>query len=172
MTLGLAVGALLLGIATFTVLSNGSPFGPTRPGVELGLMLVSVLVLLPARRLARRRGWCGSGRSGGAARPGSRLHVRLVLLFGVVAVVPSILVAGFAAAFFNLGIQAWFGDRVRTALESQPPGRRGYLEEHRNNIRGDALAMANDLTAPAGCCWPTRGAPSPRCWRPRRCCAA
>ena len=149
MTLGLAVGALLLGIATFTVLSNGSPFGPTRPGVELGLMLVSVLVLcLLGASLAGRLVRVWAERRRGSA--GSRLHVRLVLLFGVVAVVPSILVAGFAAAFFNLGIQAWFGDRVRTALEASRQVAQAYLEEHRNNIRGDALAMANDLNRAGG----------------------
>ena len=149
MTLGLAVGALLLGIATFTVLSNGSPFGPTRPGVELGLMLVSLLVLgLLGASLAGRLVRVWAERRRGSA--GARLHVRLVLLFGVVAVVPAILVAGFAAAFFNLGIQAWFGDRVRTALEASRQVAQAYLEEHRNNIRGDALAMANDLNRAGG----------------------
>ncbi|MBK1659656.1 sensor histidine kinase NtrY-like [Paracraurococcus ruber] len=144
MTLGLAVGALLLGIATFAVLSNASPFGPTRPGVELGLMLVSVLVIaLLGASLAGRLVRVWAERRRGSA--GARLHVRLVLLFGVVSVVPAILVAGFAAAFFNLGIQAWFGDRVRTALEASRQVAQAYLEEHRNNIRGDALAMANDL---------------------------
>ncbi|HEX8374785.1 MAG TPA: hypothetical protein VF606_06360, partial [Geminicoccaceae bacterium] len=145
MTLGLAVGALLLGIATFTVLSNGSPFGPTRPGVELGLMLVSVLVLvLLGASLAGRLVRVWAERRRGSA--GSRLHVRLVLLFGVVAVVPAMLVAAFAALFFNLGIETWFSDRVRTALEASLQASRGYLEEHRNTIRGDALAMAADLS--------------------------
>ena len=34
---------------------------------------------------------------------------------------------------------------VRTALEESLQAARGYLEEHRNNIRADALGMANDL---------------------------
>jgi two-component system nitrogen regulation sensor histidine kinase NtrY len=72
--------------------------------------------------------------------------VRLVLLFSVVAVTPTILVALFATAFFTLGIQAWFNDRVRTALNEGLEASRGYLEEHRNNIRADALGMANDLS--------------------------
>jgi two-component system nitrogen regulation sensor histidine kinase NtrY len=144
MTLALALGALLLGIATFVVLSGASPFGPTRRGVDLGLMLVSLLVLgLLGASLAARLVRVWAERRRGSA--GSRLHVRLVLLFGVMAVVPSILVAGFAAAFFNLGIQAWFGDRVRTALEASRQVAHAYLDEHRNNIRVDALAMANDL---------------------------
>ncbi|MES2712382.1 MAG: HAMP domain-containing protein, partial [Pseudomonadota bacterium] len=48
-------------------------------------------------------------------------------------------------AFFNYGIQAWFSDRVRTALDASLSVSRAYLEEHRQNIRGDALAMAADL---------------------------
>lgn len=116
-TLGLAVGALLMGLLTFTVLSDGSPFGPTRPGQVVGMVLAAVAFLLLlfaalAGRLVRmwadrRRGYAGS-----------KLHTRLVVLFSVVAIVPSMLVAGFAALFFNLGIQAWFSDRVRTALDA------------------------------------------------------
>ena len=145
MTLGLAVGALLLGIATFFVLSNGSPFGPRRQGVVVAIVLVNLAVLLLlGASLAGRLVRVWAERRRGSA--GSRLHVRLVLLFGGVAVVPALLVAGFAALFFNLGIETWFSDRVRTALEASLLASRGYLEEHRNTIRGDALAMAADLS--------------------------
>ena len=145
MTLGLALGALLLGIATFSVLSNGSPFGPRRQGAVVAIVLVnlSVLLLLGASLAGRLVRVWAERRRGSA---GSRLHVRLVLLFGGVAVVPALLVAGFAALFFNLGIETWFSDRVRTALEASLQASRGYLEEHRNTIRGDALAMAADLS--------------------------
>ncbi|MBL6457791.1 PAS domain-containing sensor histidine kinase [Belnapia sp. T6] len=145
MTLGLAVGALVLGIATFSVLSDGSPFGPTKPGVVVGLILVNLAVLLLLlASLAGRLVRVWAERRRGSA--GSRLHVRLVLLFGVVAVVPSMLVAVFAALFFNLGIETWFSERIRGTLEASLQASRGYLEEHRNTIRGDALAMAADLS--------------------------
>ncbi|MFK4044666.1 ATP-binding protein [Roseomonas mucosa] len=144
MTLGLALGALLLGIGTFTLLSNGSPFGPTRPGQVAAMVLVNAaFLLLLGASLAGRlvRVWA-ERRSGSA---GSRLHVRLVLMFGVVAVVPALLVGTFAAVFFNLGIQAWFSDRVRSTLEASLVASRAYLDEHRNAIRADALGMAADL---------------------------
>ena len=76
---------------------------------------------------------------------GARLHVRLVLLFSGVAIVPTIMVAGFAVAFFHFGIQAWFNDPVRIAITESLQVARGYLEEHRNNIRSVALEMAADL---------------------------
>jgi two-component system, NtrC family, nitrogen regulation sensor histidine kinase NtrY len=142
-TLVLASVALALGIATFVALAGGISFG-VHPGVVYGLVLANLAVLLPlgavlAGRLTRV--WVERRR--GSA--GSRLHVRLVVLFGVVAVVPAITVAVFATLFFDIGIQAWFNDRVRTALQESLQVSRGYLEEHRDNIRADALGMANDL---------------------------
>nr|WP_305123206.1 PAS domain-containing sensor histidine kinase [Roseomonas sp. GC11] len=144
MTLGLAVGALLMGLATFVVLSGGSPFGPTKPGQVVAIMLVGAtfLLLLMVSLTARLVRMWAERRRGAAA---SRLHVRLVMLFSVVAVVPALLVAVFAAVFFNLGIQAWFSDRVRDTLEASLVASRAYLDEHRNTIRADALAMAADL---------------------------
>ena len=143
-TLGLAVGALVMGILTFVVLSDGSPLGPTRPGQVVGLVLINLaIILLLLASLAGQLVRVWAERRRGSA--GSRLHTRLVLLFSVVAIVPAMLLAGFSAIFFNLGIQAWFSDRVRTALEASLMASRAYFEEHQNNIRADALVMANDL---------------------------
>jgi two-component system nitrogen regulation sensor histidine kinase NtrY len=142
-TLVLAAVALALGIATFVVLSGGAPI-PLRPNLVFGCILANaVVLLLLGAVLAGRLTRVWVERRRGSA--GSRLHVRLVVLFSVVAVTPAIVVAVFATAFFNLGIQSWFNDRVRTALNEGLEASRGYLEEHRNNIRADALGMANDL---------------------------
>ncbi len=155
-TIGLAVIALVLGMATFMVLSGGTPLGPTGPGEVVGIILanLAVLLLLAATLAARVVGMWVERRRGSA---GSRLHVRLVLLFGVVAVVPAIFVAGFSAVFFNLGIQSWFSDRVRTTLEASLVASRAYLEEHRNTIRADILFIANDLNRAAPVLLPDNG---------------
>ncbi len=142
-TLVLAAVALLLAIGTFVLLSGGAPI-TLRPNVVFVSILASAAVLLllgavVAGRLTRV--WVERRR--GSA--GSRLHVRLVLMFGVVAVTPSIVVAVFAAAFFNLGIQSWFDDRIRSALDASVLTARSSLEEHRNNIKADALGVAITL---------------------------
>jgi two-component system nitrogen regulation sensor histidine kinase NtrY len=143
-TLALTALALMVGLATFIILARGSPLG-WAPGVGVGLVLAnfSVLLLLAAvlgGRLARV--WVERRR--GSA--GSRLHVRLVFLFSGVAVAPTIAVACFATAFFHFGIQSWFNEPVRAALSESLQVSKGYLEEHRNNIRAVALEMANDLS--------------------------
>ena len=142
-TLVLAAVALVLAIVTFVLLSGGAPI-TLRPNAVFASILASaaVLLLLGAVLAGRlTRVWVERRR--GSA--GSRLHVRLVLMFGVVAVTPSIVVAVFAAAFFNLGIQSWFDDRIRTALDSSVTSAQSSLEEHRNNIKADALGVAITL---------------------------
>jgi two-component system nitrogen regulation sensor histidine kinase NtrY len=147
-TFGLAVTAVLLGIATFVLLAGGSPFGPTSPGqiVFVVLLNAGVLLLLAGSLVARLVRVWAERRRGSA---GARLHVRLVLLFGGVAVVPALIVAAFAAVFFNLGIQAWFSDRVRSTLEASLVASRAWMDQHRDEIRVDALAMAADLNRAA-----------------------
>ena len=108
--------------------------------VLANLSAVLLLVAVLAGRLTRV--WVERRR--GSA--GARLHVRLVLLFGGVAVAPAILVACFAVAFFHFGIQAWFNDPIREAVTKSLQVSHGYLDEHRDNIRAVALEMANDLT--------------------------
>ena len=136
--------AFCVGLSTFIILARGSPLG-LRPGVGVTLVLLnlSVLLLLGAVLAGRlTRVWVERRR--GSA--GSRLHIRLVLLFSGVAVLPTIMVACFAVAFFHFGIQAWFSDPVRTSLSESLQVSHGYLEEHRNNMRAVALEMANDLS--------------------------
>ena len=96
-------------------------------GVIVSLRLVSIW-------LDQREGRAGSG-----------LHTRLVLMFGLVAATPAILVAVFSVLFLNFGIHNWFSERVSTALSSSQSVARSYLHEHQQNIRADVLATANDL---------------------------
>jgi two-component system nitrogen regulation sensor histidine kinase NtrY len=142
-TLALAALAAVLGIGSFAMMSSGAPL-TMRPNLITALVLtnLSVLLILGASLAGRlTRVWVERRR--GSA--GSRLHVRLVLLFSVVAVIPTILVGIFATAWFSLGIQYWFNDRIRTALEEGLQASQGYLSAHEETIKTDALGMKADL---------------------------
>ncbi|MSP67987.1 MAG: PAS domain-containing sensor histidine kinase [Alphaproteobacteria bacterium] len=145
--IALAIAALASGVATYVALGGSSPFGPD-PRIVLVLLNIDLVLLLllgivVAQRLARV--WIERRRGS----VGARLHVRFVVLFGLVAVAPAIIVAVFSALFFNLGIQAWFSERVRTALESSVAVADAYFQEHQQAIRADALAMASDINRAA-----------------------
>src|SRR5271157_329701 len=141
--IALAIPALGSGVATYLALTGAPPFGP-RPGAVLLLLNLDLVLLLAlgavvAKRLIevwaeRRRGLAGS-----------RLQIRLVVLFSLIAVTPTIIVAVFSYLFFSFGVESWFSDKVRTAISESLAVAEAYLHEHQQAIRADVLAMANDL---------------------------
>ena len=145
--IALAIPALASGVATYLALTGAPPFGP-HPNAVLSLLNLDLVLLLAlgavvAKRLIevwaeRRRGLAGS-----------RLQIRLVVLFSLIAVTPTIIVAVFSYLFFSFGIESWFSDKVRTAISESLAVAEAYLHEHQQAIRADVLAMANDLNRDA-----------------------
>jgi two-component system, NtrC family, nitrogen regulation sensor histidine kinase NtrY len=141
--IALAVAASASGIATYLALTGAPPFGP-HPVVVLSLLnLDLVLLLVLAALVTKRLVEMWAERRRGLA--GSRLQVRLVVLFSLIAVLPTIIVAVFSYLFFSFGIESWFSDKVRTAISESVEVADAYVKEHQQAIRGDALAMANSL---------------------------
>ncbi len=143
LALFVALAAIISGVITYATLTGLAPYSPT-PTVMVGLVLVDLILVLSlgaliAWRLTRL--WA-ERRSGQA---GSRLHVRLVVLFSAIAVVPAIMVAIFAAVSLNLGIEEWFSSRVRTALDNSVSVANGYVKEHAQVIVSDIIPVAADL---------------------------
>ncbi|HWD58396.1 MAG TPA: PAS domain-containing sensor histidine kinase [Stellaceae bacterium] len=139
----LAAAALLSGIATYLALTGAPPFGP-HPVVVLSLLnLDLVLLLLLGAVVTKRLVEIWAERRRGLA--GSRLQVRLVVLFSMIAVFPTIIVAVFSYLFFSFGIESWFSDKVRTAISESVEVANAYVKEHQQAIRADALSMANSL---------------------------
>jgi two-component system nitrogen regulation sensor histidine kinase NtrY len=141
--IALAAAALASGIATYLALTGAPPIGP-RPILVLALLQLDLVLLLAlAALVAKRLVKVWAERRRGLA--GSRLQVRLVGLFSLIAVLPTIIVAVFSYLFFSFGVEAWFSDKVRTAISESVAVADAYVREHQQAIRADALAMANDL---------------------------
>jgi two-component system nitrogen regulation sensor histidine kinase NtrY len=141
---GLAVCATLSGIATYVAFTNPSGDVPRATDLVVILLYLDLFLLLALGVLvARRMIQVWQDRRRGSA--GSRLHIRLMVLFSLVALTPVVIVALFSGLVFNFGVQNWFSDRVRTALTQSQAVADSYLQEHRRNITGDIIGMANDL---------------------------
>ncbi|WPZ33183.1 PAS domain-containing sensor histidine kinase [Thalassobaculum sp. OXR-137] len=142
-----SVLAILSGAATAIVITRSGPEGPA-PDLVLLCVYLNIAFLLGLGALVVRqliRIWVERRR--GLA--GARLHLRLALLFALIAVTPTLIVSVFSAVFFDLGVRGWFSERVSTAVTQSAAVAEAYLEEHRQTIRGDVLAMANDLNREA-----------------------
>lgn len=135
--------AVVSAAATFTVISGFAPFQANADTVEALLTLNVILALLLAGLIGMRVLQLWAQRRSGAA--GSVIHMQLVTVFGLVAVVPTVVVAVFAAMLLNLGVNTWFSERVQAAIGNAALVAEGYVREHRTSIRADVEALAADL---------------------------
>jgi two-component system nitrogen regulation sensor histidine kinase NtrY len=147
LAVALTFAAAASGIATYVALTGSPPFGPDPRAllifVILDLVLLLPLVALIALQIVRL--WAGRRKG----RAGSRLHARLVLLFALLAATPAITVAIFSALFFNFGIQAWFNERVGTALRESLAITNLYLGEKDQAAREDLEGLVSDINRQA-----------------------
>ncbi len=139
----LVFAAIISGFLTYGALTQTPPFG-NNPDTVIWLLNVDLIILLLLVSLiARRLISVWNNKKRGIA--GSHLHVRLVYIFSILVAVPTIIMAVFSALLFHYGVQAWFNQRVQTAINESSAVAQSYLEEHKQVIRADTMAMAGDL---------------------------
>ncbi len=143
----LAIVLLVLGVfagtATFSVMTGDLPIEADSELIYLLLISDLILLLGISALIARRLALVWNQRKRGQA--GARLHGRMVALFGVVAVMPVIVVTIFSVALFDFGLKNWFSERVSTAIKNSLKVADAYREEHQQAIFNDALAIAQRL---------------------------
>jgi two-component system nitrogen regulation sensor histidine kinase NtrY len=139
--------AIILCVSTYAALKSAPPFGNNSQAVvwllNIDLAALAILGILIARCVFLlytiwKRGI-----------PGARLHLRLVFIFGLLAMAPAIIMTMFSLFFFHYGVQTWFSDRVKTAVNESQVVAESYLREHHQVIRADIMAMAKDLDTEA-----------------------
>lgn len=139
--------ALLLGVVTFALLSSDSFLNEESElvGLLVAVDLVSIAILLVfvGRQIVRL---IGERRKRLA---GYQLHWQLVTLFGLITVLPSLVLLLFTYLVLDVSLRGWFSDRISTAVEESVTVADAYLEEHILSVRGQILAMANDINREA-----------------------
>ena len=138
------LAALVSALVTFMILSGRTAsVEPTEQAsqiaiaVNAGFVALLLLIIIWEIRgfvMARWR-----------AQAGSQLHGRLVALFSIVAVAPAALLAVFMLVTIDKGFDSFFSTRVREIVDNSLVVARAYLNEHARSIRGEILAMANDV---------------------------
>src|SRR4051812_18314801 len=140
------IAAFLAGVMALSVwlLRRGAEPGTLLSPPLIALLLIAnllpaiALMVLYARRVAVRRAERGGLGSG-------RLHVRLVALFSVIAVVPTVLVAIFASLLFQSGLEFWFSNRARNMLEGTVQVAQSTYRYELGQVGVQTTTMAGDL---------------------------
>ena len=138
----LALGALS-GLMTYLVLTD--VWQTQNPARAITWLLLSdfIIVLSLGTIIARRFVVLWIERRRGMV--GAKLHSRLVLLFGLIALIPAITVSVFSTTFLNYGLDIWFGDKIKSAVESSFNVTQSYLQEHQQRVANDTLSIANEI---------------------------
>jgi two-component system nitrogen regulation sensor histidine kinase NtrY len=135
--------ALITAAISFAILLGLTPVQPsdavTLTVIGINLAFVAVLVALIGREawriwMARRRG-----------RAASRLHVRIVTMFSLVAAVPAVIIAIVASVTLDIGLDRWFEIRTKVIINSSLSIAESYVAENGRNLQGTTLSMAYDL---------------------------
>nr|WP_085817039.1 PAS domain-containing sensor histidine kinase [Roseovarius halotolerans] len=143
-TFGLVVLGPVLAVLTYMVmgpLDQGSSSNSLRVVMLSDLVYVIIVAALVLQRVARM---VAARRKRSA---GSRLHLRLTGVFALMALLPTITVAVFATLSVNMGLEAWFSDRVGRVVDSSVAAAQAYEEEHRRDLIEDARVLASVINA-------------------------
>ena len=96
----------------------------------VGIVLVRILYVLSQRR---------------SRLAGSKLHFRLAGVFTTMSLLPTITVAVFATVSINLGLEAWFSERVQSVIGTSLSAARAYADEQKVALVEDLISFAGDL---------------------------
>ena len=96
----------------------------------VGIVLVRILYVLSQRR---------------SRLAGSKLHFRLASVFTTMSLLPTITVAVFATISINLGLEAWFSDRVQSVVGTSLSAARSYADEQQDALIDDIRSVAEHL---------------------------
>ena len=99
------------------------------------LLIVSIVLVRILFVLSQRR----------SRLAGSKLHFRLAGVFTTMSLLPTITVAIFATVSINLGLEAWFSERVQSVVGTSLSAARSYANEQQNALVEDTLSLAEDL---------------------------
>jgi two-component system, NtrC family, nitrogen regulation sensor histidine kinase NtrY len=138
-TLGLVLLGPALVLATFLAVGPMNQ-GVGSPSLRLILLADMVYVLVVAALVIAKVARMVAARRERSA--GSRLHLRLTAVFGLIALVPTVSVAVFAGLTINVGLEGWFSDRVRQVVGNSLAAAQAYEAEHERDLTEDAEALA------------------------------
>ncbi|MEM9084589.1 MAG: ATP-binding protein [Pseudomonadota bacterium] len=136
-----SVALVIAIVSTYFAYSQNPEEAGTLPTMQVSLLLMATLVpamallVFVGRRLALRR----------AAGSTARLHVRLVFFFSMIAAVPTLLVAGFAAFLFQTGVDFWFSDDSRGLMENANALAQNYYDANQRDVQDETITMASDM---------------------------
>jgi len=76
---------------------------------------------------------------------GSEVNLKYTLYFASTTLLPAIIIAAFSLILFNVGLQRYFDDKMKSVVNSSAELAKNYVEQTKNSIDADILLMVLDI---------------------------
>ena len=76
---------------------------------------------------------------------GSKVNLKYIIYFSSTTLLPSVIIAVFSLILFNVGLQRYFDDKIKSVVNSSAELAKNYVEQSRNSIETDILLMILDI---------------------------
>ncbi|MGE0025303.1 MAG: ATP-binding protein [Hyphomicrobium sp.] len=139
--------SLVSALATYLLVTGLTPI-PPRDEYVVWALLVNVILIGAMIGVIAWQGF-GMWRAWRAKLAGARLHVRIVLLFSIIAALPAMLLAVAATTTFSRSIDGWFSSRTRAIISNSVEVAQAYVVEHGQLLRTDLANMVRDIDSAA-----------------------
>lgn len=144
LSLGLAIAAPVCAIITYALMTGAGPFADNAAALRamliidfcLAIALIGVSAWRIAMLVLARR----------ARSAGSRLHLRMVRLFTIIAVLPALLLGLFAAVTVTFSLEGWLNSRVAGVVNNSVDIAESYVRERHQAIRLDASVIGSEIS--------------------------
>ena len=134
---------ILFGVLTFFTFINQGFIKLTDFNLQILLFSDLVLLILFFGLIAYKTYKILSERKKG--KLGSETSLRYILFFSTTTLLPSVLIAIFSLFLFNVGLQKYFDNKIKTAINNSAEVANNYVGQIRNSIEADILLMVLDV---------------------------
>ena len=134
---------IFFGLLTFFTFTNQSFI--TLKNLNLQILLITDLFLLTLffglivyetyKILSKRK----------KKKLGSKVNLKYIIYFSSTTLLPSIIIAVFSLILFNVGLQRYFDDKMKSIVNNSAELAKNYVEQTRNSIEADILLMVLDV---------------------------
>ena len=134
---------IIFGLLTFFTFTNQSFITLRDLNLKILLIIDSILLLLffglivyeTYKILGKRK----------RKKLGSEVNLKYILYFSSTTLLPSIIIAVFSLILFNVGLQRYVDDKIKSIVNNSSELAKNYVEQTRNSIEADILLMVLDI---------------------------
>lgn len=139
-----AIAAIFSAISTYVAMSQSPSLITPNSQLVTSLLFVDLVLFLTFTILVSKRLF-QIYTTRNQSTLGPKIQTKILIIFCLLASIPTIIVALFSTIFFNFVIESWFDKRITTALDESVLVAESYLNEHKDVLKIRTKAMAMEL---------------------------